>query len=418
MKSHYPLHIFLVFYFLIPFVPQNNTLDVVAFQWLLFSFLNFILFIFTFLLKRFDLYKSRKLLLFTFFIFIAFCSLSYTSNYTLGFQDFSRWFQVYLFVVLMLLNLKDVQLNSLFIVRLISFILLFEIAVILYPLIYELIFNGFDIFEATSVNPSAFNGITGNKNIAAASIVVKLPFALYLLSRCKIISLLVSFFIISLSILSILFISSRASYISLTVILILGFLLPFIYSNLFLKSDKVKYLLSLTFSVIFGFFLSSIFIPSASSLVVNKITSISYSQQGSSGRNLLWSDAFSFGIQHPFTGGGLGSWKIESAPYWNSHGSDYLVPYHAHNDFLEIFAELGSLGFLLYLSLFVVMFFTFFYRSRSISHPLNLLYFTFFLSLTAYFIDSFFNFPMERFIMQMMFSVLLLFSFSKSNSLK
>ena len=120
MKSHYPLYIFLVFYFLIPFVPQNNTLDVVAFQWLLFSFLNFILFIFTFLLKRFDLYKSRKLLLFTFFIFIAFCSLSYTSNYTLGFQDFSRWFQVYLFVVLMLMNLKDVQLNSLFIVRLIT----------------------------------------------------------------------------------------------------------------------------------------------------------------------------------------------------------------------------------------------------------------------------------------------------------
>ena len=45
---------------------------------------------------------------------------------------------------------------------------------------------------------------------------------------------------------------------------------------------------------------------------------------------------------------GLGNWKIQSIQSDNSEILEYEIPYHVHNDFLEIFTELGIIGFVLF----------------------------------------------------------------------
>ena len=101
---------------------------------------------------------------------------------------------------------------------------------------------------------------------------------------------------------------------------------------------------------------------------------------------------------------------IESAPYWNAHGSEYLVPYHAHNDFLELFAELGVVGIMLYLLLFLIMGYKFIKKGLFIRSQNNSFYYFATLSLGAYFLDSVFNFPMERTIMMLSFALLIILS--------
>ena len=49
----------------------------------------------------------------------------------------------------------------------------------------------------------------------------------------------------------------------------------------------------------------------------------------------------------------LGIGKIKSIDYDSKDIVGYIVPYHAHSDFIQLGAELGIIGFLLYLGIFI-----------------------------------------------------------------
>jgi O-antigen ligase len=340
------------------------------------------------------------------FILLGGFSILYASNTTLALQDFSRWLSVFTLAYFLSILLKNNFINFKQISYFFSVFLLIEVLVILSPLIFELYANGFQILKATSVDSNAFNGLTGNKNIAAASVMVKLPFVLYFFIESNFIKKFLGTIIISLSVLSVLFIAARASYISFILFFASSLIACFVF-NKGIK-QRILFLVPIFFGYTIGFVFGNLFIPTnASSSIVNKVNTISFTQEGSSGRTLLWKDAYNYTFDHPYLGGGLGSWKIESAPYWNAHGSDYLVPYHAHNDFLEIFAELGLFGGFLYLTIFLYLAFLFFIHIKFKFSRNKLIYFISLISLGCYFIDSFFNFPMERPIMQISFAFLL-----------
>ena len=57
-----------------------------------------------------------------------------------------------------------------------------------------------------------------------------------------------------------------------------------------------------------------------------------------------WGDAWEYIKENPIFASGLGNWKIESIDKGKEHISGYTVPYHAHNDFIHVFAETGILG--------------------------------------------------------------------------
>ena len=80
----------------------------------------------------------------------------------------------------------------------------------------------------------------------------------------------------------------------------------------------------------------------------------------------------------------------------------------AHNDFLEITAELGILGGLLYILIFGRLIYVFLLRIKLDNSENSLFYFLCLASLGTYIIDALLNFPMERYIMQIM--ICLLFS--------
>ena len=58
-------------------------------------------------------------------------------------------------------------------------------------------------------------------------------------------------------------------------------------------------------------------------------------------------------ISNPIFGVGLGNWKLKSIDYDSRDIVGYVVPYHAHSDFIQLGAELGIIGFLLYLGIFL-----------------------------------------------------------------
>ena len=137
------------------------------------------------------------------------------------------------------------------------------------------------------------------------------------------------------------------------------------------------------------------------------------SDESTSHRLFLYQNAIDYISQNPFIGCGIGNWKVESLPYWKDRLSGYTIPYHAHNDFLELSTELGLIGGLSYLLSFI---FLFSYLIKNIlTNKYSMLVF---MILLVYFIDAFFNFPLERFNMQIYFVIIFIFSFliSKLNS--
>lgn len=395
------LHAILFIFLLIPFVPKLGSVDVIGPQWFLFSCLNLIFLVYNFLSpKQILFFKSNSIIVKTYILFFALLivSLSYSININLTIHDLARDINVFILFFNIYKHCQNTKLNFFYISLIFSLILFLEVLFSMKVFLTDFFKDGFQVFNYTNINQNAFLGITGNKNITAASIVLKLPFLLYIFYKSTnrialtIICLFLAVIAFDLSVLS-----ARASLLSFVFILIsFAFLL-------LIKKSFYKFLL-LPFFIGFGVFISILFIPSNSNNPINRLSSIEVSNESSSFRLELWEDAFSYLKDKLFYGSGRGSWKIESAQFWSEHGKEYLVPYHAHNDFLEIGTELGWLGLLVYTSIFV---FSFYYLIKSFLFKKQIFSFFIFLALATYFVDAFFNFPMERPIMQLPFAIIL-----------
>ena len=68
-----------------------------------------------------------------------------------------------------------------------------------------------------------------------------------------------------------------------------------------------------------------------------------------------YNDVLEHLVSNPFFGVGLGNWKLKSIDYDKNDINGYVVPYHAHSDFIQLGAELGIIGFLLYLGIFILV---------------------------------------------------------------
>ena len=73
------------------------------------------------------------------------------------------------------------------------------------------------------------------------------------------------------------------------------------------------------------------------------------SDESANQRINFYSFALDLFSDKPITGHGLGSWKYESLKYKDPTTRSVLVPYYTHNDFLQILAELGIVGLIIYL---------------------------------------------------------------------
>ena len=175
------------------------------------------------------------------------------------------------------------------------------------------------------------------------------------------------------------------------------------------KSGKSLFV---TYFSILVAYLTIVFYPANINNFLNQVKTISFTQESSNWRFELWSNVLDYLSNNPLKGVGIGNWKIESLPYWKYNLDGYLVPYHAHNDFLQYSVELGIIGGLVFLSFFILSFIFLIKRInfKMFLNQKNLIYFTFLLVLFSLLVDTSLNFPHERFLIQFNTILFLIFT--------
>ncbi len=249
-----------------------------------------------------------------------------------------------------------------------------------------------------------YTGISTNRNISSFSILIKLPFLFYLshIKKRKDFFLL---FVELISAASIILLESRSA-----IFLLFAFYLSILIKNIILKdaySIKRFSLKTLALILFLGFYYQNFSI-----YLKNKQLSISTIETDESFINRAnYIDISNEMIKdNPINGFGLGMWKLESLKYFNSKDKSLIVPYYAHNDFIQIITETGFLGIVSYLLLFLIVIRSLYkdYRREEIG-------FYIILSILVMLVDSSINFPFYR--PQEIISFIVIFCFIKGDAL-
>ena len=269
--------------------------------------------------------------------------------------------------------------------------------------IYAILTEAYAMSQTTAgIVPGMLKGVTANRNIGAFSLAIKIPFALYLLHNIGknwlkgILLILIWMTILGLSI-----ISSRASYVAvaLTGVLYLGFVV-FQY----VREKKWQGLLRgfyFIIPLILAIGLNQLILSkSKTDSVLERASTISVSTNDGSVNQRLryYEDVLTHIMANPIFGTGIGNWKLVSINYDKNDIRGYVVPYHAHSDFIQIGAELGFLGFFLYLGVFLFAGFAMLkiYQSEHVTVKEKNFVFFLLIALGVYSIDANLNFPIAR----------------------
>lgn len=383
------------FYFIVPFIRDYKSLDLMATQWFYLSGLNTLVFVIIILKKQlrdtlFILFKNRYIQYFIIFILLCIPSFFIAQNITLTIVDFTRYIIVFssiLFCTTLLLHIK----NFIKIVLFLSF-LVFNLEVL------ELLLSVINNADLDTLLRSKFlKSLTGNINIAAFSLAIKLPLVYFFHESQK--NTIFKFYItivITLAIIFLLFIQSRASFIALS----LFFILYFLY-EIFVNKRKNKNTFILWGPILTGIIFFVVLNTNSQRNFTSRFTNIA-SDTSVNLRLRYWKGGIKQLIDNPLYGCGLGNWKIKSIEYDSNEIVGYTVPYHMHNDFLQIGAELGFFGMLFFISTFC---FLLYYLNELSKNDKNKLTFFLFSCLLVYIVDAFFNFPHERAIIQSLFII-------------
>jgi len=374
----------LIPFLLIGFTPYYLAVDKIGPQFLFLSSYNTLLFLFFFFKK--DLFKEYNYILksplfIALILFLIWCSLSfiYAINKIEVLIELSRLF-IYVFsffnIILLIKKIKEKELLSI-VFYTFSFVLAIEILSVLY------IF--FERVQLNEINrDSSLRAFTGNINITAFVILLKIPILIWVI-YIRNFKYLINVLILSVSFFTILLLGSRGANISLFFIVIfsLGY---FFLNNQFKLANSI--LISLISSILLNFFT----LKTSNLNVLERTTNLNTSSTNQ--RLDFWSNSIESIKENPIFGIGLGNWKIKSIYYYKDKLIEYTVPYHAHNDFLQISAEVGIIGFILFY-LFIGCLLIYKYQKREVIKQKNLL-FLLTLSIVIFLCDSFLNFPLAR----------------------
>lgn len=420
-----------ILYLIVGMIPNLNALDKVSTQWLYLNVLNTISLSF-YLYKDYslkDVLKNRgTILFFSFFLWSA-ISLFFAINKIESLVVLSQILAIVIAFFVLMICFREIESPFKFISNIISIFLLVEIAYIYAPF-FTLDNASSEIFNRSRL----FQGFGANVNITAFSVIYKIPFFIFSimqLKKLKFISYLLSLFVFA----SIIFISgtlnsTRGAILTFT---LLAPILITISVIIFIKSKNYKFLILssiYSLSVLLSFPLNVLLADSykvTQSSITNRISSLNALvdnevklDESLTQRKDFYKQALNTIKNNPIFGVGIGNWKIKSIDTNKEKIRGYVVPYHAHNDYLEIGAEIGLVGLGIYLS---ILFLSFketvinFIKSIFTSSILKQNYLEVILISVFLFIwilDSNFNFPFHRPIELINLIVLLAYLNSKS----
>lgn len=396
--------LFILLYALVELFPQLKAVDVMGSQWLFLSVLNLV--VSAYLIRRKLMVSpaspgSWSFLLLGGFLLVALLSFFVTYNQVESLVTYSRL----LIASIAFVNITFICIDDTTLIRK----AMIAIALVLIAQsLYELFHFLDSIKSRKPLDELIINlrGNTGNKNFLGAGMLLRIPFLLVLMHDRKL-WVQASGAVGMLAGVSTLFIvNSRSTFVGL-------FLLTFTYIAIHILlafRNKDKNILKLPALHVALIAIAFVFTQSLFSkierlskkgsygTVAERLSSISFSNEGSSGRVRLWESAIDFIGKHPLLGGGYGNWKIHSIPYEASTIRGFGLRKHVHNDYLEVTAETGIAGGLLYSGFILII--AFFglrlFLKKELPGMLRYAVLGLMLSQIAYLSDSLFNFPLER----------------------
>lgn len=423
----YLYYIILTFYLIVGLVPNIEAIDKVATQWFYLNFLNtIVLLILLYLkidLKKYFLNKS-SLIFISLFVW-SILSLFVSINKVESLVVLTQLFALTISFVISLICFSKIENSFRYFSAIASIYLIAELIRIYLPFTN----SNFDlslIFKRSSY----FLGFAANVNITAFSILYKVPFFIYTIFNLKRIKT-VALIIISLVVFSLIFFASgtlnstRGAILTYT---ILSPLLLILSGSIYFKLKKKRFLiisLTYTLALVLSFSINSFvsgYLGKSDSNLSNRVSTLvslvdeEKKVDASINQRLnFYSQALNHIIENPFFGTGIGNWKIKSIDTNKKNIIGYQVPYHVHNDFLELAAELGLIG----LGIYILLLYTGF--KKVILNTWNIVFskknlvqnhgiwITTFLYLTVFLIDSNLNFPFARPIVIIILIIVLAF---------
>jgi O-antigen ligase len=421
-------------YLVVHFIPDFGGADVMGAQWLYISLLDFA--ILTYILLNNQLYKVaiqavlklKFTIVYSFLVLWALLSLIYSINAIETLVCLARLLSTYLIFINLSILFYKKQVAGLF-----NVVAVFVAIVLLFDALY--VITGFSknmVDMNLDQNIVSLTGKNGNKNVMAASLLIKFPFLLFVILHNKLIGKILGLGILFLGIMALFILNTRSTYVGLGLLFVL-YITAIVLLN---KKQDTKtigtQLAYFMLPLVFAFFAANGMLSKAVDMqgfqggygtITKRAGDINVANEQNS-RIKLWKAAIDYSTKNPLFGAGYGNWKLASIPYEKEYTNDLFVPYHCHNDYIEMFADLGVIGGLSFAALFVLLGYTvlqFWRKSKDKDH--KLITAIALMAIACYFIDAFFNFPAERTSMQTMFalSAALLFLpiyFTDSNNTK
>ncbi len=328
-------------------------------------------------------------------------SMLWTMNPIEGLAVWNRWIVVLLASVLCtaFLLYENKTLKALIVTTIVIAIINVLSCIIFYYV--------FDV-HISQRNNLKLNGFYGNKNIFAVAFLFKLPFLYYAFMRYKGFIKWISLVLVFLIAFCLVILSTRSSFIGLifqaVILLVYG-----VYSILKVNSSK-KAILGFVLPLLaigLGFFFGNRFIEYNYEHYAAKNVKNNYSvderfksiaEGNSKGRLLIWQNTAEIIKEKPLSGYGVGNHKLAIMKVECAKKHDYIVSDHAHNDFLEMFSELGIFGCLIYVLTYV---FAAIYAlkqmfAKGVNELFRLRAMVGGTIILTYMNDAMFNFPLER----------------------
>ncbi|AUC14065.1 hypothetical protein BTO06_02325 [Tenacibaculum sp. SZ-18] len=424
--------VIILLYLAVGFFPHMNAFDVAITQWYYISIVNVITLVYLKFYKNFiEVDFHHKIAKFTFlgallFLFISCLSIvkSISVSESIVFicillNTLIAFFNLYLIV-----KDKLVELFLFIVYTVIGFLVIESLQVIH----HFAILNGSEPRSGElflELNPTY-----GNRNILAASLIVKLAFTFYVFFRARNkFEYFLSLCVIYISVFAILIIGARTAIYSLPIIFLILITGKFYVDKHKAISELKKYLtpllIILSLSLIsalsinkihkgkFNKFADLVFTKKKKDLYRGEDIEISFASD--SGRKEFWVAALNGFQSNPVLGVGLGNWKLikkEELIKSNKNGN-HFYPRRVHNDFLQVLSEVGVLGFLLFIGLFGLVYYVLiisFFKEKD--KDLKLIVLVTFSGFIAYSLDSLINFPSERTPIQILGFLLIVIALS------
>ena len=399
-----------VLYLAVYFIPDMGGSDVMGAQWLYSSSLS--LAILAFIALRYKAYEEaishvlsfKFTWVFSLLVFWAIGSYVYAINPTETLVTLARLITTYF----VFLNLSILYYNQ---------DRTFLFTGVAYCITAYLFFDSIYIIKGFSANLRtmdldaailALNKYHGNKNVTAASLLILIPFAMYVIMSAKWVGKIAGIITLCMGVFALFLMNTRSTYVGFALIIVL-FFTGLIWKH---RAALKPALLFVLLPAVLAIFAANTRLKLAVAgqenggrygSVEKRIGDINIASEQNS-RIHLWGTAADYAIKNPVFGAGYGNWKLASIPYEREVANELFVPYHAHNDFIEMFADLGIIGGLCFAGMFLLLlYYTVQFLNQKRGDELMVI--IAFLAVTCYGVDALLNFPAERTAMQTMLSL-------------